>query len=100
MERVTFPPPEKTKPNCDVHLVVSGGVTEQVPEEVEAGAPPDEDEVGGAVGEVSRGRQALGAAGTRAPRGGGVDGEELPVDHPPTAGVWKRKAHSLDVGRS
>lgn len=73
-----------------VYLVAFGGVTKKVPEEVETGAPPDEDEVGRAVGEVSGGRQAFWAAGARAAHTGGVDGDKLSVDHPPTmAAIWK-----------
>lgn len=74
-----------------VYLVVFVCVTKEVPEEVEMGALPDEDEVGGAVGEVSGGRQAFGTAGTRTAHTGGVDGDKLSVDHPPTvAAIWKR----------
>lgn len=38
-------------------------MTTEVPEAVEMGALPDQDEVGGAVGEVSGGPQAFGTAG-------------------------------------
>lgn len=86
----------------EVYLVVFGGVTKKVPEEVEMGAPPDEDEVGRAVGEVSGGRQALWTAGARAAHTGGVDGDKLSVDHPPTtAAIWKgwNQTLRLDLGQ-
>lgn len=62
-------------------------MSEKVPEEVQTGALPDQDEVRVAVGEVGRGREALGTAGTRAAHTGRVDGNELVMDHPPTAAV-------------
>lgn len=72
------------------YLVVSVGVSEKVPEEVQTGALPDQDEVRVAVGEVGRGWEALGTAGTRAAHTGRVDSHELSVDHLPTAAVvWK-----------
>lgn len=52
-------------------------MSDEVSEEVQTGALPDEDEVCGAVGEVSGGRQAFGAAGTRAAHTGRVDGNKL-----------------------
>lgn len=67
-----------------------------MPEEVEMGAPPDEDEVGRAVGEVSGGRQAFWTAGARAAHTGGVDGDKLSVDHPPTmAAIWTGWSQTL-----
>lgn len=74
-----------------MYLVVFGGVTKKVPEEVKMGARPDEDEVGRAVGEVCGGRQAFWTAGARAAHTGSIDGDELPADHPPTmAAIWKQ----------
>lgn len=73
-----------------------------MPEEVEMGAPPDEDEVGRAVGEVRGGRQAFWTAGARAAHASGVDGDKLSVDHPPTmAAIWKGWNQTLrvDLGR-
>lgn len=67
------------------YLVVLAGVSQQVPEEVEAGALAHQDEVGGAVGQVGGGRQAFGAARAGAAHAGGVDGQELPADGPPLA---------------
>lgn len=82
----------------EVYLVVFGGVTKKVPEEVEMGAPPDEDEVGRAVSEVSGGRQAFRTAGARAAHTGGVDGDKLSVDHPPTmAAIWRGWNQTLRV---
>lgn len=71
---------------------------QEVPQEVETGALPDKDEVGVAVGEVGRGRETLGTAGTRAAHAGRVDGQELSVDHTPTLILsWcfdtKKEAH-------
>lgn len=66
------------------YLVISVGVSQKVSEEVQAGTLPDEDEVCGAVGEVSGGRQAFWAAGTRAAHTGRINGDELPSDHTPT----------------
>lgn len=68
-----------------LYLIVFAGVSQQVSEEVEAGALAHQDEVGGAVGQVGGGRQAFGAAGTRAAHAGRVDGQELPPDCPPLA---------------
>lgn len=66
-------------------------MTTEVPEAVEMGALPDEEEVGGAVGEVSGGRRAFGTAGTRAAHPHAVDGDKLSVDRAPTAAAtWKR----------
>lgn len=59
-------------------------MSKQVPEEVQTGAPPDEDEVHVAVGEVSGGRQAFGTAGTRAAHIGRINGNKLSADHSPT----------------
>ena len=59
-------------------------MSEQVPEEVQTGALPDQDEVCGAVGEVGGGRQAFRTPGTRAAHAGRVDGDELPTYHSPT----------------
>lgn len=73
-------------------------MTKEVSEEVEMGALPDEDEVGGAVGEVSGGRQAFGTAGTRAAHTGGVDGDKLSVDHAPSgAAIWKQWSHVKNI---
>lgn len=66
------------------HLVVLAGVAQEVPEEVDAGALAHQDEVGGAVGQVGGGRQALRTAGTRAAHVGGVDGDEFAVDLGPS----------------
>lgn len=60
-------------------------MSQQVSEEVEAGALAHQDEVGGAVGQVGGGRQAFGAAGAGAAHAGRVDGQELPPDCPPLA---------------
>lgn len=54
-----------------------------MPEEVQTGALPDEDEVHVAVGEVSGGRQAFGTAGTCAAHVGRINGNKLPADHTP-----------------
>lgn len=59
-------------------------MSDQVSEEVEAGAFPDEDEVRGAISEVSGGREALRTAGTRAAHTGRIDGNKLSADHTPT----------------
>lgn len=56
-----------------VKLVVFAGVSEEVSEEVEAGTFPDQDEVGGAVGEVGSGREAFRAARTSTAHTGSVD---------------------------
>lgn len=73
------------------YLVIFVGVAKEVPEEVEMRALLDKNEVGGAVGEVSGGRQAIGTAGTGAAHTGGVDGDKLSVDHAPTsAAIWKQ----------
>lgn len=66
------------------HLVSLVGVSKQVSEEAQAGALPNEDEVRGAVGEVSRGRQAFGTAGARAAHTRCINGDEVSVDHAPT----------------
>lgn len=64
---------------------------QEVSEEVQTGALPDEDEVSGAVGQVSRRRQAFRTAGTRAAHAGCVDSDELVPDHtPPTAAICNR----------
>ena len=55
-------------------------MTQQVTQEVKAGALADQDEVGGAVGQVGGGGQALGAAGASAAHTGCVDGQELTPD--------------------
>lgn len=57
---------------------------QEVLQKVETGALPDKDEVSVAVGEVGRGRETLGTAGTRAAQAGRVDGQELSVNHSPT----------------
>lgn len=66
-------------------------MSKEVSEEVQTGALPDQDEVRGAVSEVSRGRQAFGTAGTRAAHIGRVNGNELSTDHAPTtAAIWNK----------
>lgn len=72
-------------PRGRFYLVVLAGVSQQVSEEVEAGALAHQDEVGGAVGQVGGGRKAFGAARARAAHAGCVDGQELPADCPPLA---------------
>lgn len=67
------------------HLVVFAGVSEEVSEEIKAGTFSDQDEVGGAVGQVGGGREAFWRARTSAAHTGGVYGEELPSDCPPLA---------------
>lgn len=59
-------------------------MSEKVPEEVQTGTFPDEDEVRGAVSEVSGGRQAFWTSRTRAAHTGRVNGNKLPTDHAPT----------------
>ena len=68
-----------------MYLVIFAGVSDEVLEEVEAGALADQDEVGGAVGQVRGRGQTLGAAGTRTAHAGRVDGQELAPDRLPTA---------------
>ena len=63
----------------DPYLIALVGVPDQKAQEVEPGALPDEDEVGGAVPEVGSRGEALGAPGTSAGHVGGVDGQELPA---------------------
>lgn len=78
-----------------LYLVVFAGVSQQVPEEVEAGALAHQDEVGGAVGQVGGGREAFGAAGASAAHAGRVDGQELPPDCPPLAvALYKGETHT------
>jgi len=67
----------------DPHLVALVGVPDQKAQEVEPGALPDEDEVGGAVPQVGGRGEALGAPGTGAGHVGGVDGQELPAEDLP-----------------
>lgn len=55
-----------------------------MPEEVQVGTLPDEDEVRGAVGEVSKGRQTFWTSGTSAAHTSSIDGNKLPMDHSPT----------------
>lgn len=68
-----------------VKLVVFAGVSEEVSEEVEAGTLSDQDEVGGAVSQVSSRGKTFGAARTSAAHAGSVDSQELPSDCPPLA---------------
>lgn len=70
---------------CVPHLVVFAGVSEKMSEEVEAGTFSDQDEVGGAVGQVSGGRKTFRAAWTRAAHTCRVYGQKLPPDPPPLA---------------
>jgi len=65
------------------YLVVCVGVAEEVTEEPEARALPDQDEVGGPVGQVGRRGEAPRAPGARAAHGGGVHRQELPAHHMP-----------------
>ena len=65
------------------YLVALVGVPDQKAQEVEPGALPDEDEVGGAVPQVGGRGEALGAPGTSAGHVGGVDGQELPAEDLP-----------------
>ena len=74
---------------CVSYLVVLTGVPQQVPEEGEARGLADQDEVGGPVGQVGGGRQALGAAGARATHAHRVDGQELPPNAAPSQ-PWVR----------
>ena len=67
----------------DPHLVALVGVPDQKAQEVEPGALPDEDEVGGAVPQVGGRGEALGAPGTGTGHVGGVDGQELPAEDLP-----------------
>lgn len=84
-----------------LYLVVFAGVSQQVPEEVEAGALAHHDEVGGAVGQVGGGREAFGAAGASAAHAGRVDGQELPPDCPPLAvALYKGETHTHTPGIS
>lgn len=70
------------------YLVVFAGVPQEVPQKVEARTLSDQDEVGGAVGQVSGGREAFGAPGTSTAHAGSVYGEELPSDCPPLAVIF------------
>lgn len=66
---------------------------EEVSEEVKPGTFPDQDEVSGAVGQVSGGGQALGTAGTSTAHAGGVYSQELSSDRRPlavAATLWKQ----------
>lgn len=81
--------------NLRSYLVVFVGVPKKVPEEGQTGTLPDEDEVCGAVSEVSGGRQAFWTAGRRAAHTGRINGNKLSTDHTPaTAAIWKRGVKS------
>lgn len=54
-----------------------------MPEEAEAGTLSNQDEVGGAVGQVSRRRETFRAARTGATHAGCIYRQELPSDRPP-----------------
>ena len=65
-------------------------MSEEVSEEVKAGTFSDQDEVGGAVGQVSSRREAFGAARTSTAHTGSVNSQEFPSDCPPLAvTLWK-----------
>ena len=81
------------------YLVVLAGVPQQVGEEGEARGLADQDEVGGAVGQVGGGGQALGAAGARAAHAHRVDGQELPP-HTAPGRPWVRGQRSEVRGQS
>lgn len=66
-------------------------MSEEVSQEVESGTFADQDEVSGAVGQVSGRREAFGTTGTRAAHAGRIYSQELPSDRPPLhVALWKQ----------
>lgn len=73
------------------YLIVFAGVSEEVSQEVESGTFADQDEVSGAVGQVSGRWEAFGTTGTRAAHAGRIYSQELPSDGPPLrVALWKQ----------
>lgn len=73
------------------YLVVFAGMPEEVSEEVKSGTFSHQDEVSGAVGQVSGRGKAFGTAGTSTAHAGGVYSQELSSDRPPlTVTLWRQ----------
>lgn len=88
---------DKTRKSI-IYLVIFAGVSEEVSEKVEAGTFSDQDEVSGAISQVSSRWEAFGAARTSTAHTGSINSQELPSDCPPLAvTLWNINPKKADL---